>query len=182
MRASDTVKNTNSSHDRSYRNSTIERDHDIAKMSDESAYDGANMEKIHSGRPCSTVFRATMTEDSSYKTLNRWQAPLIYITNQVGIGILSLPTAMQTLGLVPCIITIIRMGMSLSVCLLGKRLTRNCALGILVTYIAYVLLQFFRRYPTVLNCVDCFRIIGGKPLAILVGTAFVLFQCDVRIL
>jgi hypothetical protein len=43
-----------------------------------------------------------------------------------------------------------------------------------VTYTAYVLLQFFRRFPTVLNCVDCFRIIGGKPLAIIVGTAFVL--------
>ncbi|KAH7399682.1 transmembrane amino acid transporter protein-domain-containing protein [Pyrenochaeta sp. MPI-SDFR-AT-0127] len=96
-----------------------------------------------------------MGQDSSYKVLNRWQASLIYITNQVGIGILSLPTAMQTLGLIPGIICIIGM-------------------GILVTYTAYVLLQFFRRYPTVLNCVDCFRIIGGTPLAMVVGIAFVL--------
>jgi hypothetical protein len=53
--------------------------------------------------------------------------------------------------------------------------------GILVTYTAYVLLQFFRIYPTVVNCVDCFRVIGGKPLAIVVGIAFVLnliLTCD----
>lgn len=52
--------------------------------------------------------------------------------------------------------------------------TLTCRPGILVTYTAYVLLQFFRRYPTVLNCVDCFKIIGGTPLAIVVGIAFVL--------
>ncbi|KAF2622684.1 hypothetical protein BU25DRAFT_434602 [Macroventuria anomochaeta] len=44
----------------------------------------------------------------------------------------------------------------------------------LITYTAYVLLQFFCRYPTVLNCVDSFKIIGGTSLAIIVGTAFVL--------
>lgn len=94
-------------------------------------------------------------EQSDYKLMGRYRASLIYITNQVGIGILSLPVALRTLGLIPGLICIV-------------------VLGILVTYTAYVLLQFFRRYPTVLNCVDCFRIIGGTPLAIVVGTAFVL--------
>ncbi|KAF2830949.1 hypothetical protein CC86DRAFT_341457 [Ophiobolus disseminans] len=155
MRGPDTARYNNSGYDGNYRNSVVYQEDDISKKSDVSPYDGANMEKVESERQGSAVFRATMSEDSSYKTLNRWQASLIYITNQVGIGILSLPTAMQTLGLVPCIITIIGM-------------------GILVTYTAYVLLQFFRRYPTVLNCVDCFRIIGGQLLAIVVGTAFVL--------
>jgi hypothetical protein len=88
----------------------MDQEDDVSKKSDGSPYDGANMEKVESERRGSAVFRATMSEDSSYKVLNRWQASLIYITNQVGIGILSLPTAMQTLGLVPCIITIIGMG------------------------------------------------------------------------
>ncbi|KAH3908963.1 hypothetical protein HBH56_166120 [Parastagonospora nodorum] len=145
--------NTNYGHDNL--NPGVEADENISKSSESTPYDGATMEKIPSERRGSAVFQTTLREGSSYKTLNRYQASLIYITNQVGIGILSLPTAMQTLGLVPCIITIIGM-------------------GILVTYTAYVLLQFFRRYPTVLNCVDCFRIIGGKPLAIVVGIAFVL--------
>lgn len=47
-------------------------------------------------------------------------------------------------------------------------------LGAIVTYTAYVLPQFVRQYPTVLNCVDCFQIIGGTPLAIIVGLAFIL--------
>ncbi|KAI4647714.1 hypothetical protein J4E93_004124 [Alternaria ventricosa] len=91
------------------------------------------------------------------RKLNKWQASLIYITNQVGIGILGLPAALQTLGLIPGII-----------CVIG--------LGITVMYTAYVLLQFFRRYPSVLSCVDCFRIIGGTPLSTIVGIGFVLNQ------
>ncbi|KAH7138824.1 amino acid transporter [Dendryphion nanum] len=128
-------------------------DDDISKKSEE-PYSGYDVEKMESERQGS-VYRPVLGEDSKYKVLNKWQASLIYITNQVGIGILSLPVAMQTLGLIPCIICIIGM-------------------GILVTYTAYVLLQFFRRYPTVLNCVDCFRIIGGKWCALVVGIAFVL--------
>ena len=115
---------------------------------------GSSLEKIESQHQ-GDVSQPVVEYGSTYKVLNRWQASLIYITNQVGIGILSLPAALQTLGLVPGIICIIGM-------------------GILVTYTAYVLLQFFRKYPTVLNCVDCFRIIGGAPLAIIVGIAFVL--------
>ncbi|PSN61324.1 hypothetical protein BS50DRAFT_504747 [Corynespora cassiicola Philippines] len=101
-------------------------DDDITKKNHDAPSDNTDIEKIESQRQGS-VYRPAIGEDSGFKVLNRWQASLIYITNQVGIGILT-----------------------------------------------YVLLQFFRRYPTVLNCVDCFRIIGGAPLALLVGTAFVL--------
>lgn len=83
---------------------------------------------------------------------------------------------MQTLGLVPCIITMIGMGALFSHEPYRRGANAKSDTGILVTYTAYILLQFFRRYPTVLNCVDCFRIIGGKPLAIVVGTAFVLIS------
>lgn len=114
LRASDTAQyNNNSSntgYDGNYSNSGGYQEDDISKKSDGSPYDGANLEKVESERRGSAVFRAAMNEDSSYKTLNRWQASLIYITNQVGIGILSLPSAMQTLGLIPCIITIVGMG------------------------------------------------------------------------
>ncbi|KAI4644863.1 uncharacterized protein J4E79_010998 [Alternaria viburni] len=40
----------------------------------------------------------------------------------------------------------------------------------------YITNQFFRRYPSVLSCVDCFRIIGGTPLSTIVGIGFVLNQ------
>jgi hypothetical protein len=69
-----------------------------------------DVEKVEPHGQSDAVLQATISDDSSYKTLNRWQASFIYITNQVGLGVLSLPTAMQTLGIVPGIITIIGMG------------------------------------------------------------------------
>jgi hypothetical protein len=48
--------------------------------------------------------------DTSQRKLNKWQAALIYITNQVGVGILGLPSVMQTLGLIPGIVCIIGLG------------------------------------------------------------------------
>lgn len=47
----------------------------------------------------------------NYRTVGRWMSGVILITNQVGIGILSLPAALQTLGLVPGIIAIIGLGL-----------------------------------------------------------------------
>jgi hypothetical protein len=56
-------------------------------------------------------FSLATRPDTSQRKLNRWQAALIYITNQVGVGILGLPSVMQTLGLIPGIICIIGLGM-----------------------------------------------------------------------
>ena len=56
-------------------------------------------------------FSLARRPDTSQRKLNRWQAALIYITNQVGVGILGLPSVMQTLGLIPGIICIIGLGM-----------------------------------------------------------------------
>ena len=116
-------------------------------------------------------------QTSSGNKLSKWQASLIYITNQVGIGILGLPAAMQTLGLIPGIICIIGLGKfeTRRTDTISYLLTR-VLVGITVMYTAYVLLQFFRRYPSVLSCVDCFRIIGGTPLSTIVGIGFVLNQ------
>lgn len=108
--------------------------------------------------PIDTTGKASFTpiqQGTEYRTLGRWQTAIIFITNDVGIGILSLPTAMQTLGLIPGIIAIL-------------------ALGLLTTYTAYVLVQFYRRYPTVMNVVDCCQIIGGMPLAWICAIAFEL--------
>lgn len=108
--------------------------------------------------PVDTTRKASFTSiqhESDYKTLGRWQTAIIFITNEVGIGILSLPTAMQTLGLIPGIIAIV-------------------GLGLLTTYTAYVLVQFYRKYPTVMNVVDCCQIIGGMPLAWICAIAFEL--------
>lgn len=82
---------------------------DLSKKSEETKTGGYDMEKMESQRQGS-VYRPVIGDESKYKVLNRWHASLIYITNQVGIGILSLPAAMQVLGLIPGIICIIGMG------------------------------------------------------------------------
>ena len=50
-------------------------------------------------------------------------------------------------------------------------------MGILATYTAYILIQFYRRYPTIRDVVDVGRIMGGLPLEIIVGIAHVLNLC-----
>jgi hypothetical protein len=94
-------------------------------------------------------------DNENYRTLGRWRACVILITIEVGIGILSLPSALQTLGLIPGIIAIL-------------------GFGGLTTYCGYILVQFFRRYPLITNLVDCAQIIGGKWFQIFFGIAFIL--------
>ncbi|CAN9095429.1 unnamed protein product [Alternaria sp. RS040] len=94
------------------------------------------------------------TPGENYRTLGRWRACVILITIEVGIGILSLPSALKTLGLIPGIIAIL-------------------GFGILTTYCGYILLQFYRKYPMVTNLVDCALYVGGKPFETFLGIAFV---------
>lgn len=94
----------------------------------------------------------------NYRTMGRWDAAFVLITNQVGLGVLSLPGVLQVIGIVPGIIAII-------------------GLGILSTYTAYVLLQFYRRHPHVVNMVDMARVVGGKPLEVIVGIGVFIKLC-----
>ncbi|KAH7401103.1 transmembrane amino acid transporter protein-domain-containing protein [Phaeosphaeria sp. MPI-PUGE-AT-0046c] len=96
----------------------------------------------------------TNPDSEEYKTLGRWRACVLLITIEVGIGILSLPAALKTLGLIPGIIAIL-------------------GFGALTTYCGYILVQFYRRYPMVTNLADCAWILG-KPFGIFFAFAFVL--------
>jgi amino acid permease len=87
-----------------------------------------------------------------------WDTSLVLITNQVGLGILSLPAIMHVLGLIPGIIAII-------------------GLGILTTYTGFVLLQVYRRYPNCVNIVDMGKAVGGRPLEIIVATGLMIKIC-----
>jgi hypothetical protein len=98
------------SYDRIRTKSTVGQADDTSNRGDAISSEKSDVEKIEPQRQNNAVVQATTSKDSSYRTLNRWQASFIYITNQVGLGVLSLPTAMQTLGIVPGIITIIGMG------------------------------------------------------------------------
>ncbi|KAJ5819986.1 hypothetical protein N7474_005577 [Penicillium riverlandense] len=78
-----------------------------------------------------------------YRTLRWWQCGMIMIAETVSLGILSLPSAVATLGLVPAVIIIV-------------------GLGILATYTGYVIGQFKLRYPEVHSMGDAGAVLFGR--------------------
>ncbi|KAL4806295.1 amino acid transporter [Aspergillus unguis] len=91
-----------------------------------------------------------------YRTLEWWQCGMIMIAETISLGILSLPSAMATLGLVPCIILII-------------------GLGLLATYTGYVLGQFKLAYPHIHSMADAGEVIAGRIGREILGGAQLLF-------
>ncbi|KAH4007741.1 hypothetical protein HBH98_008850 [Parastagonospora nodorum] len=86
--------------------------------------------------------RPNNAETTGQKKLTTSQAVIIFVTNEVGIGMLSLPSALNVLGFFPGLLCIIVMGM-------------------LSLYTAYNLIQYWRKYPYMLNIVDYGRVLGG---------------------
>ncbi|RAQ51827.1 amino acid transporter [Aspergillus flavus] len=91
-----------------------------------------------------------------YRTLRWWQCGMIMIAETISLGILSLPSAMAALGLVPALILII-------------------GLGLVATYTGYVLGQFKLRYPHVHSMADAGEILLGRFGRELLGTAQLVF-------
>ncbi|KAH6891467.1 transmembrane amino acid transporter protein-domain-containing protein [Thelonectria olida] len=113
------------------------------------------------GAPALQDFKITPAETSdnanifsqggkNYRTLGKWDTVLILFTNQIGLGVLSLPSVMKTLGVVPGIIAMV-------------------GIGGLTWYAAYVLLQFYRKHPHVVNMVDMCTVVGGKRFELVAG-------------
>lgn len=95
---------------------------------------------------------------NTFRTMTLWDTVLVLVTNEVGLGILSLPSILHTLGLVPGLIAII-------------------GFGVITWYTAYELLQFYRRHPHVLNMVDMTRVVGGRPLELITGVGLLFKIC-----
>ncbi|KAI9151785.1 N amino acid transport system protein-like protein [Paramyrothecium foliicola] len=97
-----------------------------------------------------------------YKTLTWWQGGIVLIAETVSLGILSLPSVVATLGLVPGIVLILVM-------------------AVLSTYSGLMLHEFWKKYPFVQNFGDALEIIGkphglGRLFQELFGWAQVIFQ------
>lgn len=122
---------------------------------DDSASDGMVDGKVESQDEVHIDNAFSNPEGENYRTLSRWQTGIILITNQVGLGILSLPGALQDLGIVPGIISIL-------------------AMATISTYTAYVLLQYYLRYPFVVNMMDQARVLGGAPMYAVTGVGMVI--------
>lgn len=95
-----------------------------------------------------------------YRTLAWWQASLLMIAETISLGILSLPSVLASLGMIPGVILIV-----------GR--------GICATYTGFVFGQFKLAYPAVSNMADAGEVLMGAIRREVLGTAQVLF-IDVR--
>lgn len=78
-----------------------------------------------------------------YKTMTWLQTAFIMIAETVSLGILSIPSTLKVVGLVPGIVLLV-------------------SLGVITTYTGYVLGQFKLRYPHVHSFAEAGGIVGGR--------------------
>lgn len=88
------------------------------------------------------VFGDETDKQVKYRTMKWWHAALVMIAETISLGILSLPSTLAAVGLVPGIILIV-------------------GLGAVSTYTGYVFWQFKMRYPHVHNMADVGEIFLG---------------------
>lgn len=91
-----------------------------------------------------------------YRTMSWWQAGMIMIAETISLGILSLPSVLAAVGIVPGVILIV-------------------GLGIIATYTGYVIGQFKLAYPHVHNMADAGEVMAGRIGRELLGGAQILF-------
>ncbi|KAF7553215.1 hypothetical protein G7046_g7164 [Stylonectria norvegica] len=94
-------------------------------------------------------------DGKTFRTMTRWDTVFALVTNQVGLGVLSLPSCLKVFGVVPGVIAII-------------------GIGCLSWYTAFELHQFYSRHPHVVNVVDMAKVVGGRPFAIIAGIGLMI--------
>lgn len=109
--------------------------------------------------------------DIKFRSLEWWQCGMVMIAETISLGILSLPSVLSTVGLIPGFILILGM-------------------GVFATYSGYVIGQFKERYSNVHSMGDAFEILCkplgfpmvGKEIGGAAQTAFLIFAMGSHIL
>jgi amino acid permease len=127
------------------------RNHDL---NSDKKYDSSNNSNTQLG-DVSNVQDALPTTETGARKLTTTQAVIIFVTNEVGIGMLSLPSALNILGFFPGLLCIV-------------------VLGALSLYTAYNLIQYWRKYPYMLNIVDYGRVLGGPWVEAIFACGFLI--------
>ncbi|KAK7532297.1 amino acid transporter [Phyllosticta citribraziliensis] len=93
--------------------------------------------------------------EMKYQTMSWWQVGLLMVAENISLGVLSLPNAVATIGLVPGIILTI-------------------FFGLMAMYCGYVVGQFFNKYPSTHTFADAAYLMGGPIAREIMGVAQVL--------
>ncbi|KAK5159266.1 hypothetical protein LTS14_002408 [Recurvomyces mirabilis] len=91
-----------------------------------------------------------------YRTMHWWQGAMIMIAETISLGILSLPSVLANIGLVPGIILLL-------------------SLGTIATYTGYTIFQFKMAYPYVHNLADVGEVMLGAVGREVFGAAQTIF-------
>ncbi|CAF3622354.1 unnamed protein product [Fusarium graminearum] len=130
----------------------VTSDSDGYNKHEASSHDGHDFQTVNESADNSNIYSQG---GKNFRTLKRWDTIFILFANQIGLGILSLPSTLKTLGLVPGIIALI-------------------GIGAISWYTAYELLQYYRIHPQVLNIVDMTRFVGGRTLESIAGVMMMI--------
>jgi amino acid permease len=117
-------------------------------------FDSSSDSDAHVG-DVADVQNARPLAETSARKLTTTQAVIIFVTNEVGIGMLSLPSALNVLGFFPGILCLV-------------------VFGALSLYTAYNLIQYWRKYPYMLNIVDYGRVLGGPWVELIFAVGFLI--------
>ncbi|KAH9819890.1 N amino acid transport system protein, partial [Teratosphaeria destructans] len=91
-----------------------------------------------------------------YRTMTWWQAAMIMVAETISLGILSLPSVLASIGIVPGVILI-------------------AGLGLIATYTGYIFYQFKLEYPFVHNMADVGEVLLGAWGREILGAAQTIF-------
>ncbi|KAM5349068.1 hypothetical protein ACJ41O_008891 [Fusarium nematophilum] len=87
--------------------------------------------------------------------MTRWDTLFALVTNQLDLGVLSLPGCLRILGIVPGLVAIV-------------------SIGVLTWYSGILLRQFYCRHPHVINMVDMVGVMGGRRWQIAAGVGILI--------
>src|SRR5690348_4444475 len=104
--------------------------HETTTQVDEILPDENNVEEVEKALEPADPENIFSSGGKNYRTLTKWDTVYVLVSNQIGLGILSLPACLKVLGVIPGIIAII-------------------GIGSMSAYTAYELLMFYRKHPQV---------------------------------
>ncbi|EPQ55513.1 hypothetical protein GLOTRDRAFT_60231 [Gloeophyllum trabeum ATCC 11539] len=129
----------------------------------------AEVQPVPMGRVRTNEFDVYGDEETAqikYRTMHWWKAAALMLAETVSLGILSIPSVFNSLGMVAgCILVI--------------------SLGTIATATGYTMGQFKLRYPHVHNMADAGMVLGGPVWREILGTAqvvFLVFICGSHVL
>ncbi|KAF5847286.1 hypothetical protein GGP41_000043 [Bipolaris sorokiniana] len=127
------------------------------KKADDTEYGGSQLkaEDTNAQGQTDAVFGEVVEGGPNYRSVSWWGSSIIMMKTQIGLGVLSIPAAFDTLGLIPGIISLI-------------------AIGLITLWSGYMVGTFKMRHPETYGIEDVGQKLFGRAGREVLGLAFAL--------